>query len=54
MSGEHNNISDNFQPYIDKKSTLKEQDIEKDHRNLVDKSLDTGRYIRDNLSKHIY
>ena len=32
---------------------LKKQDIEKDHRNLVDKSLDTKSHLKDNLLSYI-
>ena len=42
MPGKNNNASDNFRPYKDEESISKAQDIEKDHRNLVGKSSDTG------------
>ena len=46
MPAEDNNTSDNFGPYEDEKSTLEAQDIEKDHKNLVDKSSDTKNCVR--------
>ena len=53
MPGEDNNASQNFMPHEDKESTLKEQEIEEDYRDLIDKSLDIGSYARNGLSKHI-
>ena len=52
MLGEDNDASKNFGPYEDKKSTLEKQKIEKDHRDLVGKSSDTGSYARDGLPGH--
>lgn len=46
----YDNASDNFGPYMNKQSILKEQDIEENHRDLIDKSLDTKSYIEDSLS----
>ena len=46
MPGEDDNTSDNFGPYKNKKSTLEVQDIERDYRDLVDKSSDTGSRAR--------
>ena len=43
---EDNNRSDNFRSYENEKCTPKVQDIEKDHRDLVDKSSDTGSHVR--------
>ena len=43
------NISENVGPHEDKELILEEQDIEEDHRNLGDESLDTGSRIRDSL-----
>ena len=51
IPGEDNNASKSFGLYKDDKSTLEEQDIEKDHTNLVGKSLGTGSYARDGLSR---
>lgn len=42
MSEEDNNTSDNFGLHLDKKSTLDEQDIQRDHKDLVSKSSNTG------------
>lgn len=44
------NASGNFWSYGDEKSTLEEQNIENDYRNLVGKSSDTESYTRDGLS----
>ena len=46
MPGEDNNLSDNFRPYKDERSIPKVQDIEKDHKNLIDKSSDTKSHAR--------
>ena len=40
MSGGDNNASKNFGPHKDEESTLKEQKMEKDQRDLVGKSSD--------------
>lgn len=50
--GKTGNISDDFWPYKNKKFILKAQNIEKDHKILIDKSLDTKNYIKNNLSKY--
>ena len=39
--------------YKDEKYTLDEQDIEKDHRDLVGKSLDIESHAKDGLSRYI-
>lgn len=44
MLGDYYNTLDNMGPYINKESILEEQNIEKDHRNLVDKSSDIKNY----------
>ena len=49
---EENNISENFGLHEDEKLTLEEQDIEKNHKNMVGKSLDIGSHTRDGLSGH--
>lgn len=49
MPKEDDNASKNFGPHKDEEFILKEQDIEGDYRNLVDKSLDIRRYVRDGL-----
>lgn len=50
MLEENDDISDNFGPHKDEKSTLKEQDIEEDDENLVDESSNTKNCIKDDLS----
>ena len=45
------NASENFGLYKDKESILEEQDIKKDHTNLVGKSLDIESRARDGLSR---
>ena len=52
MSGEDDDVSENFVPHKDEKSTLKEQEMEGDYRDLVGKSSDTGSRARDGLSRH--
>lgn len=49
--GENNNSLDNFRSYENEDSTLEEQNIKKDNRNLVDKGLDTRSYARNSLSR---
>ncbi len=49
--GKDDNALGNFVPYEDEKSTLEEQDIERDHRNLIGKSSDTESRARDGLSR---
>ena len=46
---EDDNASDNFGPYKDAESILEEQDIEKDHTNLINKSSDIGNRAKDSL-----
>lgn len=53
MPRQDDNASDNFRPYENEKSILIVQNIEKNHRNLVEKTLKTENYIRNNLSEHI-
>lgn len=38
-------------PHEDVKSTWEEQDIERDHKNLGDESLDTKNYAKNSLSR---
>lgn len=48
--GKNNNLSENFQPYMDKKSGLKRLYLEKNNNtNLISKSLDTK-----NCAKNMY
>lgn len=49
MLREDNNVLNNFEPYKDEKSILEEQNIEKNHKDLVDQSLNTRNYIRNNF-----
>ena len=46
----NNNVLENFGPNEDKKSTLKKQNIEGDHINLVGKNSDTKSHTKDSLS----
>lgn len=50
MSRKDDNILDNFGPYKDEKSIPEMQDIEKDHRDLVDKNFDNRNYAKYCLS----
>lgn len=50
---QNSNVWKNFMSYEDEKSILKEQNIEKNHKNLVEKSLDIRSYIKDSLSGFI-
>lgn len=52
MAWENDNLSDNFGPYKNKKSTIEELDIEEDNIDLVGKSLDIESRVRDILSEH--
>lgn len=51
MSEKDNNVSKTFGFYKDNESTLKKRNIEKDYKNLVDKSLNDKSYVKDCLSK---
>ncbi len=46
---EDDNASGNFGPHEDEESTLEEQDIENDHKNLVGESSDTGNRANEGL-----
>lgn len=50
MLKKYDNALYNFGLYVDEKFKLKEQNIKKDHRNLVDKSLDVKIYTKNCLS----
>ncbi len=52
IPGKDDNTSGNFGLYEDEKSTLEEQDIKADYRNLVSESSDIGSHARDGLSRH--
>ncbi len=47
--GEDDNVSGNLEPHEDEESTLTEQDIERDHRNLVGESSDIGSRAKNGL-----
>lgn len=49
MLEEDNDTSENFRPYKDKKSILEEQNIEKDHKDLKGKILNTKNHVRNVL-----
>lgn len=49
----NDDISKNLGFYMNEEFTLKEQEIKRDHKNLVDKSLDIRNYARNGLSGHI-
>lgn len=53
MPRENNNILRNFKPYKDEKSTLKKQDIKKDHKDLLEKSLDIKSHEKNGLLEYI-
>lgn len=52
MLGKNDNTAEYFGPYEDNKYTLNKQNIEKDHRNLISKSLDFKSYTKNNLLKY--
>lgn len=54
MLEEDNDALENFRSHENEKFTLKEQEIEKNHRNLISKSLDTKNQARDGLSRHTF
>lgn len=47
-------ISKNFRPYKDEKFIPKEQNIEKDQRNLIIKNLDIGSYSKNSMLRRIF
>lgn len=49
MLKQDNDASENFGFYKDEKSTLEEQDIERDYIDFVGKSSDIGSYTKDML-----
>lgn len=49
----HNNVSDNYELYMDKKCILEKQMIDRDHKNLIDKRSDAESYARDSLLGHM-
>ena len=53
MLQKNDNVSKNFRLFKDEESTLEEQKIEKDHRNLVGKSLDIKKRTKNSLLEYI-
>lgn len=53
ISEEYENISKNFELYKDEKFILEKQNIKKEHKNSIGKSLDIKSYIRDGLLRSI-
>ena len=51
MPGEDNDVTENFRLYENEESKLKKQEMERDQRDLVGKSLDTRSNARDGLSE---
>lgn len=49
---EDDNTLKYFRFQKDEEYTMNEQDIERDHKSLVDKSLNTKNRTRDSLSRH--
>lgn len=49
MPRKDNDISENFESYKNKEYISEKQNIEKDYRDLIDKSLNTGSHTRDGL-----
>ncbi len=49
---ENDNVSKNLKFHEDEKSTIKEQDIEKNHKNLVSKNSDTRSYAKNGLLEY--
>lgn len=52
MPAKNDDASENLRPYKNKKSILKEQEMEVDYRDLIDKSSDTKNRARNNLSEY--
>lgn len=53
MLRENDNALENFWLHEDEESILEEQNIKRDYRDLVSKSLNTGSRVRDGLSRRI-
>lgn len=54
LPGKNDNAFKNFGLNKNEKSTLEEQNIEKDYRNLIDESKNTKSHARNSLSGRIY
>lgn len=52
MLKEYDNASNNFWLHVDEESILKKQNLKKDNRDLVDKSLEVRSCAKDSLSGH--
>lgn len=53
ISEENDNLSNSFEPHLDKKSALKELKIKADDIDLVGESLDIESYTKNMLSRRI-
>lgn len=53
MLEKDDNMSDNFGLYLDKKSILNKQDINKNYSNSIVKGLDTKNCIKDSILRGI-
>lgn len=51
MLGEDDKTSGNFGLHKDEKPILKKQNMEEDHRDLVSENSETGRHVRNMLSR---
>ena len=49
-----NNLSNNFESHMDKKSLLKQLNIEKNDINSINKSLNISNYAKNMLSEYIF
>lgn len=54
MPEKDDDILKNFGPYKDEQSLLEEQDIKKDHKDLISKYSNTGDYIRNSLLENTF
>lgn len=52
MSGKDDNESKNFEPYENEKFTLVEQEIERNHKDLIGKDSDIKSRAKNDLSSH--
>ena len=48
------NLSNNFEPYVNKKSALEGPKIEANDIDLINESLNTRNYAKNILSRHIF
>lgn len=54
MLEKKNNALENFRSYEDEKSILEKQNLKKDYKDLINKSLNTISNAKDSLSKHTF